>query len=99
MSRLFSHISSDEGTLDQWKNEQSTHQQPNRSKDQKIQLCMRDSYAQRIKETAPGLTQHQNKRKPSDSTKENPIETDRKYNSTTIHWKKVWGNVSIVDQR
>ena len=77
MSRLFSHIISDEDTLDQWKNEQSTHQQPNRSEDQKIQLSMRDSYAQRIKETASGLTQHQNKRKPIDSTKENPIETDR----------------------
>lgn len=35
LNRLFSHISSDENTLDQRNNDQSTNQQPNKSEDQR----------------------------------------------------------------
>ena len=37
MNRLFSHISSDESTLDQRNNEQSANQQPKKGEEQKKQ--------------------------------------------------------------
>ena len=53
MNRLFSHISSDESILDQRNNEHSTNQQPKKGEEQKtkVQLNMRKTYAQHVKET------------------------------------------------
>ena len=53
MNRLFSHISSDESTLDQRNNEHSANQQPKKGEEQKakIQLNTRQPYAQPVKET------------------------------------------------
>ena len=53
MNRLFSHISSDESTLDQRNNEHSANQQPKKDEEQKakIQLNTRQPYVQPVKET------------------------------------------------
>ena len=54
MNRLFSHSSFDESTLDQRNNEHSANHQTKNGEDKKkarIQLNMRQPYAQHVKET------------------------------------------------
>ena len=105
LNRLFSHISSDENTLDQRNNGQSTNQQPNKSEDQRkkdstkhqVSLC---PTCKRNFKTARDLTQHQKRCKTIENTNENNITV----HSITVQpsivinvFFKAWENFSIMD--
>ena len=73
MNRLFPHISSDESTLDQRNNEQSTNTQPKKGEDQRNKYLTKHeenlcAICKRNFNTTRGLNQHQKKRKPSENT-------------------------------
>ena len=73
MNRIFSHISSDESTLDQRNNEKSTNQQQKKGEVQKSkdstkhEAALRPTCKRNFK-TSRGLIQHQKICKPSENT-------------------------------
>ena len=97
MNRLFSHISSDESTLDQRNNEHSVNQQPKKGEDQKS----KDSTKHETSLCASCKTdfktsklQHQKKCKPSENTNNITICNITVQPSTEI---KNCGNLSMMD--
>ena len=92
INRLFSHINSDESTLDQRNIEQSINQQQGKdSTKHETTLC---ATCKRNFKTSRGLIQHRKKFKSSENTNNITIPNITVQPSTEI---KIWGNLSIMD--